>query len=216
MGTTIFDIVTLTLTFDLLLKYFSLGHSFLTRRGRAFVLHMYIPCDKTCPWITQFLTLWPWPWSLTFFKKNFNLGHSFLTRRGRAFIFHICIPCSKIFNAVQSNMIFDVVTLTLRFDLLYKTIDGDYDFWITGVIYCCYLHMVAAGELCCLSDNSGWSLLHMLERVKMSFLLLLMLLISYLNYRTFVKESLLSSISHQSGPWSKGERLGLQIWRICF
>ena len=53
-------------------------------------------------------------------------------------------------------MIFDVVTLTLKFDLLYKTIDGDYDFWITGVIYCCYLHMVAAGELCCLSDNSGY------------------------------------------------------------
>ena len=86
--------------------------------------------------------------------KNFNLGNSFLTRRGRAFIFHICIPCSKIFNAVPSTMNFDVVTLTLKFDL-YKTIDGDYDFWIRGVIYCCYLHMVAAGELCCLSDNSG-------------------------------------------------------------
>ena len=23
-------------------------------------------------------------------------------------------------------------------------------------INCCYLHMVAAGELCCLSDNSGF------------------------------------------------------------
>ena len=31
-------------------------------------------------------------------------------------------------------MIFDVGTLTLKFDLLYKTIDGDYDFWITGYI----------------------------------------------------------------------------------
>ena len=31
-------------------------------------------------------------------------------------------------------MIFDVVTLTLKFDLPYKTIDGDYDFWIRGYI----------------------------------------------------------------------------------
>ena len=32
--------------------------------------------------------------------------------------------------------------------------------------YCCYLHMVAAGELCCLSDNSGvclYSGLHLIE-----------------------------------------------------
>ena len=47
MGTKIFDLVTLTLKFDLLIKNFNLGHIFLTRRGRAFILHMYIPCDKT-------------------------------------------------------------------------------------------------------------------------------------------------------------------------
>ena len=54
-------------------------------------------------------------------------------------------------------MSFDVVTLTLKVDLLYKKNDRDYDFWIRGVTFCCYLHMVAAGELCCLSDNSGSS-----------------------------------------------------------
>ena len=37
MGTKIFDLVTLTLEFDLLLKNFNLGHSFLTRRGRDFI-----------------------------------------------------------------------------------------------------------------------------------------------------------------------------------
>ena len=143
----------MTLTFDLLSKNFNLGHSFLTRRGRAFLC---TPCHKTFLWIPKF---WPSYLDLEICPTltNFNLGISFLTRRGRAFIFHVCIPCSKIFNAVPTNMIFDVVTLTLKFDLLYKTIDGDYDFWITGVIYCCYLHMVAAGELCCLSDNSGYS-----------------------------------------------------------
>ena len=56
MGTKIFDLVTLTLEFDLLLKNFNLGHSFLTRRGRAFIFHMYIPCDKAFPWVPKFLT----------------------------------------------------------------------------------------------------------------------------------------------------------------
>ena len=52
-------------------------------------------------------------------------------------------------------MIFDLVTLTLQVDLLKKNF-LDYDFWIRGVTFCCYLHMVADGELCCLSDNSGF------------------------------------------------------------
>ena len=38
----------------------------------------------------------------------------------------------------------------------FKKIVLDYDFWIWEVTYCSYLHMVAAGELCCLSDNSGY------------------------------------------------------------
>ena len=42
-----FDLVTLTLRFDLLLKSFNLGHRFFTRRGRAFIFHMCIPCSKT-------------------------------------------------------------------------------------------------------------------------------------------------------------------------
>ena len=28
-------------------KNFNLGHNFLTKRDRAFILHMCIPCDKT-------------------------------------------------------------------------------------------------------------------------------------------------------------------------
>ena len=46
MDTKILDLVTSTLKFDLILNNFNLGHNFLTRRGRAFILHMYIPCDK--------------------------------------------------------------------------------------------------------------------------------------------------------------------------
>ena len=120
MGTKMFDLVTLTLKFDLLLKNFNLSHCFLTRRGRAFIFHLYIPCDKTFPWVPKFLTSWPWPWSLTYFKKNFNLGHCFLTRRGRAFIFHLYILCDKTFP--WEPKFFYFVTLTLKFSLFSKTL----------------------------------------------------------------------------------------------
>ena len=36
--------------------------------------------------------------------------------------------------------------------LPFRKIVLGYDFWIRRVTYCCYLHIVAAGELCCLSD----------------------------------------------------------------
>ena len=39
-GAIIFDLVTLTLKFDILLKNFNLGHNFLTRRDEAFILHI--------------------------------------------------------------------------------------------------------------------------------------------------------------------------------
>ena len=46
-GTIDFDLVTLTLKFDLLLKNFNLGRNFQTRSDRAFILHVCIPDDKT-------------------------------------------------------------------------------------------------------------------------------------------------------------------------
>ena len=47
-GTVSFDLMTLTLKFDQLLKKnFNLGHYFLTRSDRAFIFQMYIPCEKT-------------------------------------------------------------------------------------------------------------------------------------------------------------------------
>ena len=46
-GTIIFDLLTLTLKFDLLMKNFNLGYNFLTRRDGAYILHMCIACDKT-------------------------------------------------------------------------------------------------------------------------------------------------------------------------
>ena len=59
MGSKIFDLETLTLTlkFDLLLRNFNLGYSFLTRKGRAFIFHIHIPCDKTFPWGSRLFDL---------------------------------------------------------------------------------------------------------------------------------------------------------------
>ena len=37
----IFDLVTFTLKFDLLMKNFNLGHNFLTRRDQAYIVHVY-------------------------------------------------------------------------------------------------------------------------------------------------------------------------------
>ena len=54
MGTKSFDLVTLTLKFDLLAICFYLGHSSLSRGGRAFILYMYIPGDKTFPRVPKF------------------------------------------------------------------------------------------------------------------------------------------------------------------
>ena len=42
-----FDFVTLTLVFDLLMEKLNLGYNVWTKRDKAFILHMLVPCDKT-------------------------------------------------------------------------------------------------------------------------------------------------------------------------
>ena len=55
----------------------NLDHNFLTKRERALILHMCIPCDKTFLLIPKFLTSWPWPSLLTYFWKNLTLAITF-------------------------------------------------------------------------------------------------------------------------------------------
>ena len=69
-----FYLVTLTLNFDLLVKIFNIGQNFNTMRGRAFTFQMNIPYGNTFHMAPSFLTLWPWPWTLTYFWKKVNLG----------------------------------------------------------------------------------------------------------------------------------------------
>ena len=54
MDTIIFDPVTLTFEFDLLLKNFNLANNFWTVSARALIFHMSIPGDKTFPYIPLF------------------------------------------------------------------------------------------------------------------------------------------------------------------
>ena len=113
VDTKIFDFVTLTLTFDLLLKKLNLGNNFWTRRDRAFIFHMFISRDKTFLLETIFFT--SWPWLLTYFWKKLNLDHKIWTKSDRALILHIFIPCDKTFLLIP---IFLTSDLDLEFDLL--------------------------------------------------------------------------------------------------
>ena len=66
--TVIFDLVTLSLEYDLFTKTFNLGHISWTIRDRFFLVFFnIIPNDYTIHLIPWPLTLWPYPWSLTFF-----------------------------------------------------------------------------------------------------------------------------------------------------
>ena len=62
-----FDLVTLTLKFDLLSKNFNLGHNFPIRRARDFILHLCIPCDKSFQIIS----------GLTYFSRTLTLAITF-------------------------------------------------------------------------------------------------------------------------------------------
>ena len=55
-----FDPVTLTLTFDLLLKKLNLGHNFWSKTDRTFILHMCIPQGKTFLSVPTFFNSRPW------------------------------------------------------------------------------------------------------------------------------------------------------------
>jgi hypothetical protein len=72
-----FDLVTLTLVFDLHVENFSLVYIFRIVWTRTLIFHASIPCDKTFPWVQYFLTLWPWPWCLTYLLKMLTLVISF-------------------------------------------------------------------------------------------------------------------------------------------
>ena len=78
-------------------KNFYLGHNFWTVRERNFIFGMHTHRIKPNQMTSRSMTLWPWPWHLTYIKNYFNLYHYFWTSRVRVFIMKMCIPCDKAF-----------------------------------------------------------------------------------------------------------------------
>ena len=112
----IFDLV--TLTFDLLLKKLNLRHNFLTKRDGAFILLVCISCGSTFLFVPKKLTLWSWPWLLTYFWKNLTLAIIFKPEEIACFhISHVYFLWQDLSVNIK---IFDFMTLTLTFDLLLK------------------------------------------------------------------------------------------------
>ena len=107
--TIIFDLVTLTLKFDLLLTNFNLGHNLWTVRGRAFIFHMCIPCDKTFHTTPLF---WPSDLELELWITYTECCYLNLVafRRTslslfRCYILGLCVPYIKTFLVVAQVLI---------------------------------------------------------------------------------------------------------------
>ena len=129
-STNIFDLVTLTVNFDLYLENFNLGHNFWTITGRAFIFLMCIPCDKTFSTVPKVLTSWPCLWPLTYIYKTLTLVITFeLFEIGPLYftcVFLITIP----FNWYQT---FHLLTFTVTFDLYLENLNLSQNFkTVTG------------------------------------------------------------------------------------
>ena len=106
----------------------NLGYNFSTNRDKAFILHMLVPCDKTFLSVPKNLTLWPWPWLLTYFWKNLTFAITFEPKKVRLSYYryvHVFLV-ARPFCAYQK---FWPCDLTLTFDLLLKKLNLGYNFW---------------------------------------------------------------------------------------
>ena len=92
-GSIIFDLVTLTLEFDLLFKNLDLANNFWIVSARALIFHMSIPYDKTFAWFPLFHYLVTLTREFDLLFKNLDLAYNFWTVSARALIVHMSIPC---------------------------------------------------------------------------------------------------------------------------
>jgi hypothetical protein len=77
MGTKIFDLVTLTLMFDSLIKKFNLGYIFQMVCTRMSIFDMSVPCDKIFSWVPKCFDLVTLTLMFDPLVKNFNLAITF-------------------------------------------------------------------------------------------------------------------------------------------
>ena len=118
---------------------------------------MLVTCDKTFLSVPKNLTLWPWPWLLTYFWKNLTLditfepnlsvctkkietltltfdlllkkliGYNFWAKRDKAFILHMLVPCDKTFLSVPKKFTFWPWPWLLTY--FWKKLNLGYNFW---------------------------------------------------------------------------------------
>ena len=93
-----------------------LAYNFWTVSARALIFHMSIPCDKTFPWVPLFFTLWPWTWRMTYILKTLTLLITFDQWVLELWYFTWVLLW---LNLSLCSIIFDLVTLTWKFDLLF-------------------------------------------------------------------------------------------------
>ena len=96
----------------------NLGYNFSTNRDKALILHRLVPSDKTFLKFLSLpknLTLWPWPWLLTYFCKNLTLAITFEPRGIRLSCYRHAFLATRPFCPYQK----------------FLPCDLDLDFWPT-------------------------------------------------------------------------------------
>ena len=114
-GTINFELVTLTVTFDLLLKNFNICHKFFILWDKAFIFGSCVPYDEAFPMVQYILSVWPWPWPLTYFSKTLTSAITFLSweigHSNLAYVFLMTRPFRQYpkFWHVSLNVTFDLL-----------------------------------------------------------------------------------------------------------
>jgi hypothetical protein len=120
-GYKIFDFVTLTLVFDILIETLTFSGYIGTR---ALTFPMSVLCDKTFPWVPKIVTL-----VFDLHIKNFKLGYNFWIISTRALIFHLSIPYHRTFPWVPEKL------TSWPWRLTYWNFNLGYNFWVLSIRY---------------------------------------------------------------------------------
>ena len=120
---------------------FNLASNFWTVSARTLIFHMSIPCDKTFPWVSLFITLWPWPWSLTNFLKTLTLLWIF---EQWVLEFWYFTWVFLVIRPLHGYHFFYPVTLTLEFDPFFKTLTLliTFEQWVLELWYFTWVFLV--------------------------------------------------------------------------
>jgi hypothetical protein len=117
----------LTLVFDQLFQNFNLCYIF------WMIFQLNVPFHKTSPWEQTSLSFKPWPLCLTYFFKSLTLAISF-----EWYVLGLCYFTLVFLVTLALSMrtnIFDLVTLTLVFDLLFKNFSSTFDRYVLRLWY---------------------------------------------------------------------------------